>query len=65
MSYIQFLTEAYCVTVHYEPEESIQAICKFESNRIQSLIDRGIQPKSEVREWDSIRGISVRSELCK
>lgn len=61
---IQFidLEENYVVSVTFEPEENLRAVALFESMRIASLIDRKIKVKSEVRIWDSVREISVRSK---
>lgn len=63
MAYLQFITEYYIVSVEYEEEEDIREICKFESDRITSLLDRKIElPRADYRVWDSIRKITIRQD---
>ena len=57
--------EKFMISVHYEEEEHewLKEILQFEATRILSLESRNITPKTEKREWDSMRGISVSSRL--
>ena len=62
MPTVIFSTDDYTVTIHYEEEEQgwLKDIVQFEATRILSLESRKIVPKTELREWDSIREISVK-----
>ena len=63
MAYLQFITEYYIITVEYEEEEDIRELCKFESERITSLLDRKIElPRADYRVWDSVREITVKQD---
>ena len=48
------------IKVRFTKLGELLRIIDFEGNRIASLLERNLLPKTETREWDQVRKITVR-----
>ena len=59
MNHIHLSSKTYDVIVLFDDDTTIKEVTAFEDARIQSLLDRDFQVRTEMRTWDDKRKISV------